>query len=162
MPPATDTPSLSRTLLIIAVMALLLVLLVWQLPRWLQAPDGGARAELIPAEPCDINLSRCSADTDQIRISFGLTPRPIRSLETLNADLQLEGVNAEQVTLSLEGRDMYMGINQVSLTPGAQSGQWLGTTELALCSTGTMVWRARLDIIGAGRHLTTWFDFEAR
>ncbi len=153
-----------RSILLVLALLSILALLIWQLPRlaehWLAEP--AQDVEVLTAAPCDLNQSSCSASNGRVSVSFGLTPVPIRSLQTLTADLRLDGLQADRIQLSLEGRDMYMGLNQIALTPGALPGQWLGSTELAVCTTGRMIWRARLIIEGQGQRLTTWFDFAAR
>ena len=142
----------------LAVLALLLALIT-QLPALLAPPE--ASTQILQAKACDLNSRACSAEGDGVQLTFALTPRPIRPAQPLMAELRLSGIQASKVRLSLEGRDMYMGINQIELKAGNEPGQWVGNTSLAVCTTGRMVWRAHLIIEQGNRTLTTAFDFEA-
>ncbi|MCO4758661.1 MAG: hypothetical protein KC477_11585 [Oceanospirillaceae bacterium] len=100
-------------------------------------------------------------DTRSIRVD--VSPREIRSTIPLTFNVTLKGINANAVNLSLEGQDMYMGLNQISLTPVAnQPGVWRGITELAICTTGEMPWRARIIAQQDQQQLEAHFDFTAK
>ncbi|MBV1789589.1 hypothetical protein KQ940_16160 [Marinobacterium sp. D7] len=143
-------------LVLVATLGTLMLLL----PDWLQ-PESSVGIQLKPPA-CDLNQGACLLQQGDIELEFSLGPAPIQSLQTLTAQLRLTGAELERVHLSLEGRDMYMGLNQVALTPTGTNGIWHGNTELAACTTGRMVWRARLTLESKHQQYTTWFDFEAK
>lgn len=143
-------------LVLVATLGALMLLL----PGWLN-PDTSAGVQLKPPA-CDLNQGPCRLKQGDIELEFSLGPAPIQSLQTLKAQLRFVGAELERVHLSLEGRDMYMGLNQAELTPTGTDGSWQGTTELAACTTGRMVWRARLTLESKHQQYTTWFDFEAK
>ncbi|GGB95647.1 hypothetical protein GCM10011352_22170 [Marinobacterium zhoushanense] len=144
------------TIVLVATLGTLTLLL----PGWLQ-PETAEGIQLKPPA-CDLNQGSCRLKQGDIELAFSLGPAPIQSLQELTARLTLQGVDVERVHLSLEGRDMYMGLNQTELTPTGTDGGWQGTTELAACTTGSMVWRARLTLESKRQHYVTWFDFEAK
>lgn len=153
----------------LAALMLLLALiagLLWGVPRLVEysglRQDSAATLTLVPST-CDLNSGSCRAGQEGHALEFSLGPAPIASLKPLRAEVRLEGIKARAVTLLLEGRDMYMGLNETHLVAQDGDGVWHGTTELAVCSTGRMVWRARLLIdTDDNNDYETWFDFEAR
>lgn len=163
------TPTAAATWRHLTALALLLALvagLLWGVPRLVEY--SGLRQDSAPAlvltpSACDLNRGSCHAGQDGKTLEFSLGPAPIASLKPLRAEVRLKGIKARAVTLLLEGRDMYMGLNETRLVAQDGSDQWHGTTELAVCSTGRMVWRARLLIDADDNNdYETWFDFEAR
>ncbi|MBR9885361.1 MAG: hypothetical protein GYB21_17645 [Oceanospirillales bacterium] len=148
-----------RLLLIAALIAILIATTLY-LPTWI-TPASPQGITLTPPT-CDLNNGPCRLKQEGIALEFALTPTPIQSLATLNAQLDIHGTDIERATLSLEGRDMYMGLNQTELTATGNGNRWLGSTELAVCTTGRMVWRARLTLESKDRVYSTWFDFEAK
>jgi hypothetical protein len=59
---------------------------------------------------------------------------------TLMAETDLPEVN--RVWVDLQGADMYMGVNQFEMEKSDH--QWQGKTQLAVCTTGTMTWLAKV------------------
>jgi len=159
---SVDKASAGRWTGLFSVLILVLILgaLTLLLPDRLQqsTPDS---VQLTPPA-CDLNQGPCRLKQGDIELEFSLGPLPLRSMTALNAQLGVKGIEPERVRLSLEGREMYMGLNQAELTPTGSAGNWRGSTELAACTTGRMVWRARLTLHTNERQYETWFDFEAR
>lgn len=94
---------------------------------------------------------------------MSVTPKEITSGIPLEFEIRLEGVVADTIHLSLEGRDMYMGISQTDLKPVADKpGYWNGISELAICTTGEMTWRARVTVQHGPTITEANFDFSAR
>ena len=95
-----------------------------------------------PVSHCDINSGRCEVVNDDIRYHFTLGPMPARSLNsmTLTAETDLPEVN--RVWVDLQGADMYMGVNQFEMEKSDHL--WQGKTQLAVCTTGTMTWLAKV------------------
>lgn len=160
-PSAILRPQALAILVLLAVGAGLL----WGVPHLIDDPTLTNRtAERVRVTPptCDLNAGSCRLTQDGWTLTFSLGPAPIASLKTLYADVAISGIDVEGVTLLLEGRDMYMGLNETRLQPETANHHWQGTTELAVCSTGRMTWRARLLIDTHSTNYETWFDFEAR
>ncbi|SFG95090.1 hypothetical protein [Neptunomonas qingdaonensis] len=96
------------------------------------------------AEGCDLNNGPCTASQGNKSISVAITPEKISSLVPLVFSVTLTNINAQSVILDLQGKDMFMGINQIKLSPASDGNTWEGTAELAVCTTNTMFWRASI------------------
>ncbi|KAA0875056.1 hypothetical protein [Nitrincola tapanii] len=161
------TPSVSWINRVLLILVLLLgLLLLWQLPRFLQDSDDATHLWLT-AWPCDLHQGVCSAERGQIQLSLSMTPRPLVSLQPLDIHLELQGVEADWVQLDLQGVEMYMGLNQtllqsVSSADAASTHLWSGQTELAVCTTGEMTWRAQVIFSAEGQMYRSAFEFDAR
>lgn len=112
--------------------------------------------------PCDLSSGDCVALRGDISMRLSITPQPLVSLQPLMARLTLEGIVADEVLLELEGVDMYMGLNQTRLDPIPSSRHWQGETELAVCTTGTMRWRARVTFLANEQIYSSHFEFDAQ
>ncbi|SEQ43664.1 hypothetical protein SAMN03080615_01548 [Amphritea atlantica] len=115
------------------------------------------------ASNCDLNQQSCTVDMGEVSLSVDIQPRPVRSLTPLNYRVSINGTSASKVIIDLQGSEMYMGINQTELTadessPGAFSGQG----ELAICTTGEMLWRLTVSAETAAGPINTWFEFRAK
>lgn len=147
---------------IFCVLALSLGVAVIWLPEQLK-PQASGNQLFLSDSNCSIKHSDCSATLDTRSIAVDVSPREIRSAVPLTFHVKLDGIDATEVNLSLEGQDMYMGLNQISLTPVAnQPGVWSGVTELAICTTGEMSWRARIVAQQDQQQLEAHFDFTAK
>ncbi|WP_432695820.1 hypothetical protein ACQUQP_14930 [Marinobacterium sp. YM272] len=155
----SESPGRLRLILSLLVTACVAVFVIAILPRLLEPAEQAAIVLTPPA--CDIAEQRCVIQDRGIKLAFALSPTPLHSATPLTAMLEIEGIPVRRVILSLEGRDMYMGINETELRPSG-SNLWQGKTELAVCTTGQMVWRAALLIEADDAIYKTWFDFEAR
>ncbi len=110
---------------------------------------------------CDLQQGACHVELSNGRLQLEAGPRPLRSLSPLNLALGLEGVEASRIRVDLQGAEMYMGINRFELQRGSDA-RWHGQTELAVCTTGSMLWQLTVEIEtpkGPEQHL---FEFEAR
>ncbi|MBE9397942.1 hypothetical protein IOQ59_11805 [Pontibacterium sp. N1Y112] len=147
---------------IFCVLALSLGVAVIWLPEQLK-PQASGNQLFLSDSNCSIKHSDCSATLDTRSIVVDVSPREIRSAVPLTFNVTLDGIDATEVNLSLEGQDMYMGLNQISLIPVAnQPGVWSGVTELAICTTGEMSWRARIVAQQDQQQLEAHFDFTAK
>lgn len=156
-------PSTLNTLL--GLVALLLALaVVWQVSKRLQQPAPLPQATyLYPQLPCDLHQQPCRAEYNGLRLQLSLTPGPLVSLQKLAIEVRLEGIEAESVVLDLQGVEMYMGLNQTELEPDPEMvGVWRGETELAVCTSGEMTWRASVLADSQDALYSTRFEFEAR
>ena len=118
--------------------------------QWLTASRGAT------VHDCDLQSGPCEMGNFQV----SLGPAPIASLKPLTLNLEGTDTAWEQVTADLQGADMYMGQNRITLNKTASG--WQGTTELAVCTTGTMRWRLTLTLSQGERHQQHLFEFDAR
>ncbi|MBY4677676.1 hypothetical protein [Marinobacterium arenosum] len=159
---ATEGSALSVKKLLLCAAVLVALLAVVSLPQQLQGNRLQGELQL-PSPDCDLSRQSCSAEADGRRISLSIDSSPVHAAVPLQFSARLDNVPAEQVMLDLQGRDMYMGINQVHLKPVAgQPGLWQGSAELAVCTTGEMVWQATLVAAGNGGQVSSQFEFKAK
>lgn len=115
------------------------------------------------ASDCDLRQQSCKVDIGEASLTLDIQPREIRSLTPLNYQVSIEGTNVSQVMISLQGSEMYMGINQTELSPVAgKPGVFKGQGELAVCTTGEMKWRLTVSAKTEAGQLNTWFEFRAK
>lgn len=146
----------------ICLLALGLGIAVVWLPEQLK-PQTPENQLLLTESGCNIKKSICSATLNDQSISVAVNPQAISSTIPLTFTVQLAGINADAVNLSLEGVDMFMGLNQTQLSPVPDKpGFWRGVTEIAVCTTGEMVWRARVIAQQDQHQLEAHFDFSAK
>ena len=101
------------------------------------------------ATDCDVNLGPClielpSEDEKSRVLRLSMNPKPAKSLVPLTFSFTVDGQQPESAWLDLQGTTEYMGINQTPLRFNGDN--WSGVTELSICTTGLMVWKARLII----------------
>lgn len=125
--------NLSKRTVVSLLLISFVAILIWATQRLLDA-------ESIPQ--CDINSGQCEVINSDIQFRFTLGPMPAKSLNemTLTSKTNLPGVN--RVWVDLQGADMYMGVNQFEMV--ATDDAWQGQTQLAVCTTGTMTWLAKV------------------
>ncbi len=150
-------PRLRPLLLGVAVL-LPLLLLIYLLQDYLDAylqRDAQVMA-------CNINLESCQLDLNKgQQLSLTMNPAPAASLTPLTFTLAVAGEQPQGVWLDLQGTEEYMGINQTPFI--FEDGVWRGKTELAVCTTGRMLWQGRLIITQqSGETLPVDFFFEAQ
>lgn len=122
---------------------------------WLS--DAGApRAEAIS---CSVTVATCKFETPQGTATLDLSPRPLSSAKPFKVSLSYPGDASGGVWIDLQGKEMYMGVNQVNLI--SKGDQWLGEANLGLCTTGTMRWVLNLVIEGAQGQTIYQFEFDA-
>ena len=112
---------------------------------------------------CDLRQQSCTVSHGDARVTLDIQPRDIRSLTPLNYRVSIEGADAKQVIIDLQGTEMYMGINQTALSPVADKpGVFTGQGELGVCTTGEMGWRLTVSAETDAGRLDTRFNFRAR
>ena len=100
--------------------------------------------EVIVSE-CDLNESVCEiALGSDSTLTLSMNPAPAKSLVPLTFSFTADGFTPESAWIDLQGTTEYMGINQTPFE--YNKGRWRATTELSVCTTGLMVWRARLTL----------------
>ncbi len=57
-----------------------------------------------------------------------------------------------------------MGINQTEMSYDSNAKDWIATTELAVCVTGSMIWQVRIKILAEDhlKPINATFEFEAK
>ncbi|MCP8689918.1 hypothetical protein [Marinobacterium sedimentorum] len=155
------TPQAQRSLLMLTLTAACLLASALLLPRLLtRAP---AAASVVTAPGCNLSVAPCTSRGDGLAMTLTLASGPALSGEELEFSLQLQGTRAQSISLLLEGRDMYMGINRLQLTESAdQSGLWRGRTTLAICTTAQMPWQARIEALGDTTPIIAHYEFSAQ
>lgn len=133
------------------VASMLVLVLLWQLPDWLDQPE--TPPVILDLSHCDLaQQRRCLLRLDQqtqvlLTVANDNGPSvPIRSLQPLTFKATLTGIEATHLRLDLKGKEMYMGINQTPMSRQPHTQHWQGSTELAVCTTGEMIWQAWLHI----------------
>ncbi len=91
-------------------------------------------------------------------LTLSITPRPIRALQTLNLLVVFSDVSANLVEIDFDGADMSMGYNRPQLA--GQGKDFIGTTILPVCVTGTMTWKATVLANINGERIAAPFLFE--
>lgn len=157
----TDTTATagSKSWLLIALLIPALALVLWLPGQLEQTPVHSS----LPSPACLISSTPCVSQKDEQSITMFVQDDTIKSMQPLTFTVQLDNILADSVLLDLKGRDMYMGINQVQLSPVVdQPGTWQGTTELAVCVTGEMRWFAQVVAQTASGSISTQFEFDAQ
>ncbi|PIE25519.1 MAG: hypothetical protein CSA60_00065 [Neptuniibacter caesariensis] len=146
--------------LILAVIAGLAVALY--LPNLLQ--NEPLQAHVLQTAPgCDLRVNSCIARTDQQAISLSIPTDTIHSAKPLPFVVTLSNIDADQVMIDLQGKEMFMGLNQTMMerVPGTQN-QWQANVTLAVCTTGMMTWIAQITTAAGDVMTSAAFEFEAR
>ena len=147
--------------MMLALIALVLIALV-VLPQWVKEQQT-EDSVFIPPLPCNLHQGVCVASSGKQLVQLSMTPGPLVSMQPLSIEVRLQHFDARQVMLDLQGIEMYMGLNQTQLQQDPERPDvWRGTTELAVCTTGEMTWRASVYIDTEEALYSTRFDFEAR
>lgn len=115
-------------------------------------------------ENCDLNTAPCTASDGNKSISLKITPQKIASLVPLVFSVSLTNIEAQNVVLDIQGKDMFMGINQIQLSPSSDGKTWEGVTELAVCTTNSMFWQASILVYpnATAAPDKATFEFEAK
>ncbi|WP_417221842.1 hypothetical protein [Amphritea sp.] len=112
---------------------------------------------------CDINHQACTVNIGEARLTLDIQPRPIRSMTPFDYQVTIEGADVSEVMVNLQGSEMFMGINQTALTAvEGKPGVFHGVGQLAVCTTGEMLWHLTVSADTAAGPLSTWFEFRAK
>jgi hypothetical protein len=132
------------------------------LPKLLQ--DAPPLSRSLPTAPgCDLNNSSCLAQDNSQSISLSIDTDSIHSAKALPFIVTLADIKAEQVMVDLQGKEMFMGLNQVMMKPvPGTDNQWQADVTLAVCTTGTMTWVATIKTEANGIITDAAFEFDAQ
>jgi hypothetical protein len=120
------------------------IIIIWKLPHFLSQTNTPAVRELRSEAQCDLTKGACYAKLDEIEITLSIEPKQFSSLKPLFFTAEISGLDVTEAILDLQGKEMYMGINQTPLTLNPNTRVWTGVTELAVCTTGSMIWQASI------------------
>jgi len=104
--------------------------------------------ELIAEAPvdrgCDLRAGPCTGILpDGGRISFAISPRDIPVIKPIRFQVELEGVDAREVEVDLQGVDMNMGYNRPRLNAKGE-GRFEGDAIIPVCVRDAMEWEAKV------------------
>lgn len=141
------------------ILALILVAVVGYKLSPLLLPKADVTANPYPG--CDLQSGPCGAPLPGGgRLRFSLAPRPIPVVEPLEVSVDVEGVNAERVSVDFAGVSMNMGFNRPVLERTAP-GRFSGQAILPVCVTGRMTWQATVLIESGSQRIAVPFRFDA-
>lgn len=152
---------LSKSLLVDSAMILALILVgtVGYKLSPLLMPKADVAVAVDPG--CDLHRAPCGAALPGGgRMVFALTPRPIPVAAPLDMAVELEGRQAERVSVDFAGVSMSMGFNRPALADQG-GGRFSGSTSLPVCVTGRMTWQATVMIETGGTRIAVPFRFDA-
>jgi len=107
---------------------------------------------------CVLGEETCVAISGEKKIVLTTNVKPA-SMEAITFTTTLTNVHADHIILDLQGKKMFMGINQVDMTK-VSDNTWQATIELAVCTTGSMTWLASLLIHNENLAYPTRAEFE--
>jgi hypothetical protein len=126
--------------LALPALALLAAFFLW----WTQHDTNHQRILTLELDPnCHLHLQSCTSNYQQMSFTLDITPKPIPIAKQLNVNAQIQGVAPTQVQLDINGSNMYMGYNRITLRQ-QQDGSWTGKSLLAFCTTDAMQWQLTL------------------
>ncbi|MEH6651988.1 MAG: hypothetical protein V7707_18355 [Motiliproteus sp.] len=157
--PPSKTTSKPLMLGIVVGCGLLLAISLWFGQNWLAQQNNSPL--FAPQAGCQLPQQSCLASDGAHSIRFSIDSEELSSHQPLPLQVWLEGFNPSQVTVKLQGVEMYMGENNATLQLQSD-GSYRTDIQLPACTTGTMLWRAQILITETGGMSGSWFDFEAR
>jgi hypothetical protein len=131
----------SKLILILPAATLLIAALVW----WKQQAPSQAVYSLPVATNCQLHSTACSVTYKDATIRLDVTPKPIPIAKALTIQTDIKGIAPLKVQLDINGSNMYMGYNRITLNQQAD-GAWTGKSLLAFCTTDAMSWQLTLLI----------------
>ncbi len=150
--------------ILILVTLISILLAIWYLTAYLAGRQTGD-IDWHPSEACQLPEETCSTPLPgQRRLYFTLNSEEPTPLEPLPVTLQLEGyskdeLEALELELDLQGRDMYMGYNRTRFEHQG-GGTFTATPRLGICTDEVMVWRASVILHPPeGRSYGSQYDF---
>ena len=140
--------------------ALAAVLLLLGAAAWLFWPEPQPEVIELKASPdCDLRAGPCELEApDGTRVRFGIEPRDIPVGKTLQLNVEIEGRNADQAAVDINGVDMDMGLRPYPLQ-SRDGKHFSGPGGLNFCSRGIMEWEARVRLKQGDRELIAPFRF---
>lgn len=134
--------------------AIIISALTWW---WIQPSPQHKVSILSMPLTCQLHTGSCLIEQDGIKITLSVSPQPIPIAKALNITASIEGILPEKVQLDINGSNMYMGYNRVTLSP-TEAQLWQGKSILSFCTIDEMQWQLTLLIdLADGRQIQAPF-----
>lgn len=126
--------------------------------------DNALKSSLAPSaitDPslCQFTLGPCKINIDGISLSLAMTPSTAPSEKPLQIMLS-STQKIDDVSIRIEGRDMFMGVIPVKVTP-LSATSFKGNFIYGSCSSNYMVWRALISFSIDKQPKAVYVDFLA-
>ncbi|WP_250658053.1 hypothetical protein [Alkalimarinus coralli] len=135
---------------LLTVLSLLVLLaFVISVPRLLKSPSE-IEGERVSNVDCDLNMGDCQyLSSIYGDITVAVSPSDLPVLKPLNVSLISSSQKISKAIISLDGRDMYMGVNKAFLKRSTQDS-WDGVITIPVCTIDDeMVWLFSITLHGA-------------
>ncbi|WP_106476595.1 hypothetical protein [Phytohalomonas tamaricis] len=144
--------------LIIVTLITVVVALGYLASYYLSAGNGGKPTWFSAQMFCEVPEDVCTAQLGR----FGTMSFAIDSPEASPSPsfrVAIEGIEARQVDIVLEGRAQYSGTERITLAPQG-NGVFTGEGLNSLCTVSATRWRAKVIAHTPKGLLGSWFDFD--
>ncbi|MCW3173767.1 hypothetical protein [Shewanella subflava] len=108
---------------------------------------------------CNFYAGACSKNVNEIEVQLSFAQAMAPSERPIDLTLTFSD-EVSEVKMSVEGRDMFMGVIPVILKTEDQQ-TYQAQLIYGSCSSGYMVWRANVTFDYQGVSRQVWFDFLA-
>jgi hypothetical protein len=108
---------------------------------------------------CQFNQTPCIQAVNGLSVSLMISPENTPSEKPLAVQLDLSEP-VQELSVRLEGRDMFMGVIPIKLSQIAKT-RYQGNLLYGSCSSNYMVWRMFISFTLRGKQQTVMFDFLA-
>jgi hypothetical protein len=129
-------------LFVIPFTAILISALTWY---WVQPTTQVKNRMLTMPSQCQLHTGDCLIEQEGVSVRLTISPQPIPIAKALNVTAQIQGVDAVKVQLDINGSNMYMGYNRISLAH-TEGNLWQGKSILSFCTIDEMKWQLTLLI----------------
>ena len=107
---------------------------------------------------CVLGEDTCVAISGEQKVTLSADEKP-ESLKVITFTTTLTNIHADHIVLDLQGKKMFMGINQIDMKK-VNDNTWSGSIEMSVCTTGSMTWLASLLIHDESLAYPTRAEFE--
>ncbi|MFD2230465.1 hypothetical protein [Alkalimarinus sediminis] len=137
---------LFTVLLLLGVLGLVLFL-----PSLIESPSH-QDDEKLSYPSCSLNQGACTVRSQLYGdIKISVSPDNFQALKPLDVVLSSRNGDISSVLISLDGKDMYMGLNQAELKRTGESGRWQGLITIPVCTVDAdMAWLFSVTLKGQG------------
>ena len=143
---AEKRSSQGNTLLYGVVILLLLIAMAAVVGIKLQKiPLKSQEVDTSKLHQCQLQLGPCVINYHQQTIRLEITPRPVKTMTTLQTLLTLDGLKPSKATILFKGISMDMGENSF-LLQGDRHGNLSGEVMLPVCLSQEMLWQVWLVV----------------
>ncbi|UZE94612.1 hypothetical protein [Alkalimarinus alittae] len=99
---------------------------------------------------CLLNKGECTYQSLTYgELTLSVTPNNFKALIPLTVTLTTNNPNITRSFVSLDGKDMYMGLNQSELTQSGGKGHWKGVITIPVCTVDAeMAWLFSVTLQG--------------